>query len=240
MVLVHGGHGNWMHWALNIEALARHRLVLVPDLPAYGDSSEVPRNDLAALVDAFVQTLNRMVGPQAAIDMAGFSFGALVAAQAAAQRGGVGNLALFGTAGHGLPRRPTAELLAWKTASGMELGRIMRHNLAAQMIYGEQRIDALAVWIHTQGCRNARFRSRPYSRSDVLTGLLRRSPARLLLAWGQHDVTGNPADIARLLAVVRPDCDVRIVEDAGHWVQFEAAETVNRLLIDWLDQVGPQ
>lgn len=236
LVLVHGGHGNWMHWALNIEAFATRRTVWVPDLPGYGDSSAPAQADLDGVVSALLETLDAVAGKTTLIDLAGFSFGGLVAAQAAAQRGNIRSLALLGTAGHGLPRRATAELMGWKTAGSEEIGRIMRHNLAAQMIHKPELIDAQAIWIHNHACRKARFYSRPYSRSDILPELLARIAARLLLIWGEHDVTGNPVDVLRLLAEHRPDCDSFIVEDAGHWVQFEAAETVNRLLADWLDE----
>jgi pimeloyl-ACP methyl ester carboxylesterase len=39
LVLVHGGHGSWLHWVRNIEALSAKRTLWIPDLPGYGDSS---------------------------------------------------------------------------------------------------------------------------------------------------------------------------------------------------------
>lgn len=51
VVLLHGGHGNWLHWVRNIEALAAHHAVWVPDLPGYGDSDDpVPGGGLPSLV----------------------------------------------------------------------------------------------------------------------------------------------------------------------------------------------
>jgi 2-hydroxy-6-oxonona-2,4-dienedioate hydrolase len=32
IVLLHGGHGSWQHWVRNVEALAQHGHVYVPDM----------------------------------------------------------------------------------------------------------------------------------------------------------------------------------------------------------------
>lgn len=235
LVLVHGGHGSWMHWTRNIDALSIRHTVWAVDLPGYGASDRPARPDLDSLVDALVATLDGCVGAATEIAMAGFSFGGLVAAHAAARRGGVTRLALLGTAGHGGVRRPRGEPVRWKDAAGPELTARMRHNLSVQMIHDAGRIDDLAVFIHTECCRHARFRSRLFSRGDSLFAQLERHDGETLFLWGEHDVTGDPAVLTRSLTVGHPRRHARIVADAGHWVQYEAAETVDRLLLDWLD-----
>ncbi|MET1115858.1 MAG: alpha/beta fold hydrolase, partial [Comamonas sp.] len=40
LVLIHGGHGSWMHWIHNIGPLAQHFQVIVPDLVGFGDSAD--------------------------------------------------------------------------------------------------------------------------------------------------------------------------------------------------------
>jgi len=58
LVLVHGGHGSWLHWVRNIEALAKQYRVLVPDLPGFGDSGDLPADaGMQQLVDAFITSL---------------------------------------------------------------------------------------------------------------------------------------------------------------------------------------
>lgn len=235
LVLVHGGHGCWMHWARNIDALSVRHTVWVVDLPGYGGSDRPVRPDLDSLVDALIWTMDGCVGAGTEVAMAGFSFGGLVAAHAAAGRGGVFRLALLGTAGHGGVRRPRGEPMRWKDSVGAELIARMRHNLAVQMIHDADRIDDLAIFIHTESCRTARFHGRPFSRGDSLFAQLDRRDGETLFLWGEHDVTGDPATLAHLLTDGHPRRHARIVTDTGHWVQYEAAETVDRLLLDWLD-----
>ena len=40
LLLIHGGHGSWMHWARNIDVLSEKFSLFVVDLPGYGDSSD--------------------------------------------------------------------------------------------------------------------------------------------------------------------------------------------------------
>jgi len=47
-------------------------------------------------------------------------------------------------------------------------------------------------------------------------------------------VTADPVVIARALTDEVPDCQTHLVEGAGHWVQFERADDINRLLLAWL------
>ena len=56
----------------------------------------------------------------------------------------------------------------------------------------------------------------------------------ILLAWGEHDVTADPQALARELAHGREGRQAHIVEHAGHWVQYEGAATINRLLVEFL------
>ena len=42
LVLLHGGHGSWLHWIRNIDALSRDHMLFVPDLPGFGDSDDPP------------------------------------------------------------------------------------------------------------------------------------------------------------------------------------------------------
>ena len=80
-----------------------------------------------------------------------------------------------------------------------------------------------------------RFDSRRISLSTVLIDNVAKIPASLQLIWGRHDVLAFPSiesRAARLLAI-RPEIRIDIVENAGHWVQYEQADEVNRLLLDF-------
>ena len=43
LILLHGGHGSWEHWARNTDSLAQHFHVFVPDMPGFGESSFVTK-----------------------------------------------------------------------------------------------------------------------------------------------------------------------------------------------------
>jgi pimeloyl-ACP methyl ester carboxylesterase len=239
LVLVHGGHGSWLHWLRNIEALAAHHAVWLPDLPGYGDSDEpVPNGGLSSLLDPTIATLNRLVGADTPIDLLGFSFGGLVVAQLAVERPQVRRLALLGPAGHQGRRRPRGELRSWKvgaqSADPAALDEVMRHNLAMHMLHtAAQDIDPLALHIHTEACLRTRFRSKEISRGGGLMAALAQRRGPSLLVWGEHDVTAQPEVIARALSDRLPDCSTHVVEGSGHWVQFERADDINRLLLAW-------
>lgn len=239
LVLLHGGHGSWLHWARNVQAWARHRAVWVPDLPGYGESDAPPEATLASLLEATQRSLDALVGASTLIDLAGFSFGGLVAAHLAVRRGAVRRLALCGPAGHGGPRRPRGELRSWRRAFEQhdlpQLAELMRHNLWVHMLHHPEHIDALALHIHTQACVRTRFHSKPISRSGGLGDGLARFQGPTLLVWGQHDVTADPVHAAAGLGGQRADRRACVIPNAGHWVQFEAADTINTLLLRWLD-----
>ena len=244
LVLLHGGHGSWLHWVRNIEPLACRIAVCVPDLPGYGDSDEPAAPTLESLVDATVATLDALVGADTPVDLAGFSFGGLVAAHLAARRGNVRRLALFGPGGHGGRRRPRAALRSWREADqrgdDAALADTMRHNLAAHMLHDPAAIDTLALRIHTDACRRTRFHSKRISRAGGLADALdrRRAGLPLLLAWGQHDVTADPPAVLPGLLDDHPGREGCIVPGAGHWVQYERAEDVDRLLLDGAGAAG--
>ena len=240
LVLLHGGHGSWLHWVRNIEFLARDFSVWLPDLPGYGESGMAqPAGELEALVAATAASLDMLVGVGTPVRLAGFSFGGLVATRLAALRGDVTHLALLGSAGHGTARRPRGKLLDWKAAAtsgdAAALEAIMRHNLGVHMLHAQgDAIDALALHVHTVSCLRTRFRSRHLSLGAQIGPMLEALPARLWLAWGAHDVTSDPPAVMRTLAVGHPARSARIIDGAGHWLQYEYAETVNPLLRDWL------
>ncbi len=242
LVLLHGGHGSWLHWARNIGPLARRFTVWVPDLPGYGDSDMPPEPNLDSLVDSTQATLDALVGPGREIHVVGFSFGGLVAASLAARRGAVRQLALLGVVGHGGARRPRGEMLSWREAAEREdaaaLSAAMHHNLAQHMLHGAASIDALALRIQTLACLGTRFHSKPISRAGGLGALLARHRGPLLLLWGAHDVTAHPAQAAQALGEGRALCRTVLVPEAGHWVQYESADLVNAELLGWLDRAG--
>lgn len=237
IVLLHGGHGSWWHWARNVECLAERYTVWLPDLPGYGDSDLPASAALDDLVDATIESLDHLIGGGTPLRLAGFSFGALVAARLAERRGGVSQLSLFGPGGHGGPRRPRGELEAWRGLAphSREWEAVMRHNLLMHMLHQPAAIDELALRIHGDACLRTRFHSKTISRAGALAASLDQYRGPVLLAWGEHDVTLVPEIVAKTLGEGRSNCRTHTVPGAGHWVQYEAAPAVNALLASWLE-----
>jgi len=239
LVLLHGGHGSWMHWLQNIEALARQHTVWVPDMPGFNDSDTLdpvlPGQDrMAPLINALRANLDILVGEGTLVDLAGFSFGGLVAARLATERGAVRRLALLGVAGHGTARRQSEAMLDWKTQNDQKsISTAMHHNLRVLMLHEPQSIDSLALTIHEISCVRTRFRSKAISRAGGLQHLLNQYKHPLLMLWGEHDVTAFPELLAPQLRGDHTEREWRLLPGAGHWVQYESASEVNSLMLSW-------
>jgi pimeloyl-ACP methyl ester carboxylesterase len=240
LVLLHGGHGSWMHWLRNIEALSASRSVWLPDMPGFNESDVPPppapgQSLLDPLLDALVGTLDKLIDARRPIDLGGFSFGGFVAARLAQRRGAVRRLALMGSAGHGSLRRMRAEMINWRGVPDREAERAaLLHNLHALMLHDDAAIDALAFAIHDISCHGTRFRSKEVSLAGGLQEALDAFAGPQLLLWGEHDVT---ADSRPLVAQLVAGCANRqgsVIEGAGHWVQYERAAEVNARLAAFL------
>lgn len=240
LLLLHGGHGSWMHWLRNVDALCRDRTVWVPDMPGFHDSATPPAAALgqaqtAPLLEPLLATLDALVGSHTAIDVAGFSFGGLVAALLAARRGHVRRLALVGSAGHGTARRQKRDMVNWRAAADRsEEIAALHHNLATLLLHHPASIDALAFAIHDISCHGTRFKSRESSRTPgALQAALAASPIPQLLAWGEHDVTADVRPLAARLAQEHAQRECVVLDGAGHWAQYERADATNELLSRW-------
>lgn len=234
LVLVHGGHGNWLHWVRNIDALAARHELWLPDLPGCGDSDEIaPPATLERLVGALHQSIDHLIGSGREIGLAAFSFGAVLASNLAVVRGRVSRLALLGGTGHGLPRSPV-QLVNWRLcAPGAARDEAHRHNLGRQMLHERSAIDPLALTVHGDASAHTRLRSRKLSHTDATRRALDRLQIPILMVWGEHDPTAQAASTAAILTEGHPNRRSLVIASAGHWVQYERAAEINPLLCDW-------
>ncbi len=234
LVLLHGGHGSWMHWIRNVDALSKRFSLWIPDLPGFGESDSPAGAGLQDLLEPVIATLDQLVGEHTEIRMAGFSFGGLVAAHLAAARSRVSALALLGAAGHGGATRPRAALVNWRhCADEAELAKTMKHNLLVHMLFDPAGADELAVTVHTLSCIRTRFRSKELSRANGLEGALEQYRGDTLLLWGEHDVTAEPETLVARFGRGGRHRRAGLVGGGGHWIQYERHAEVNELLLQW-------
>jgi pimeloyl-ACP methyl ester carboxylesterase len=233
LILLHGGTGSWMHWIRNIEPLARAFRLLVPDIPGSGDSGNpqppISAERIAATLGAGIDDI---LGADARFAIAGFSMGGLIAGFLAAQAGArTTDLLLVGSTGTGAPRGAMEPLQSWRRLpSKQEILATHRKNLGILMIHDPAKIDELAVYVQSRNAGKSRIRGKHVSHTGTLADCLPRLKGRLAGIWGEFDATAAPylGERREVLRRFRADAGFDIVEGAGHWVQYEAAERFNR------------
>ena len=245
LLLFHGGSGSWTHWLRNIPELSRHYQLWVPDLPGLGQSA-MPHEPWipASSADVIVAGLEQLLPRPRPLRLAGFSFGGHIAGLTAARMGDrIQDLTLIGVAALGLradPREPFA-----KQRSGMnaqEIAAVFQQNLRVLMFADPDNIDALAIHLQAENIKRARFRSRPFAATDGLAKALADVTAPLKTIWGTRDIIARDSLEQRLEILRRhhPELEVRLIEGAGHWVAYEAADRFNAALLGLLSPIRRQ
>jgi 2-hydroxy-6-oxonona-2,4-dienedioate hydrolase len=239
LVLFHGGFGSWTHWFRNIPVLSRRYRLIVASLPGLGESDDAPLphtpEGIAAIAAAGVA---RILAPGERFHLAGFSFGGLIGGHVAALFGErCRSLTLVGAGGLGLKRSAMRKLLSWRHIEDEE-GRLAVHreNLAILMLADPAKIDDLAVHLQAENAARGRVNSPTIAMTDTLTRRLPLVRGRLAGIWGERDAAAMedlPAR-ARLLRGIQPSAPFVVIADAGHWVQYEAAEAFNEILLELL------
>ena len=240
LVLLHGGSGSWMHWLRNIQALVdAGRWVLVPDLPGFGDSAApLHGTDADTIPEPLAQGLQALLGERAC-DLVGFSFGGMVAGMVAAQfPARVAHLVLVGAPGLGIAPKKAIRLNAWRhLADAGQRDAVHRSNLAALMLLHPEAITELALRLHVANVLRDRMKGRSLSRTDVLARSLEQVQCPVHAIYGAEDALyrGRMDALAPALRQTPGFRALTLVEEAGHWVQFERAEAFNEVLLSTLN-----
>jgi pimeloyl-ACP methyl ester carboxylesterase len=241
LVLLHGGFGSWNHWVRTIPALETQYRVIAVDLPGCGDSADPPKPyDAASLVEILSGGLDQILPDDTPFDLISFSFGGVLSGLLAhAQSRRIHSLTLIGSPVLGLTGTgPANELVEVpRDLTAAEAAPLYRHNLQKLMLHDPAAADDLALTIQTDNMAKARLRSRGIARTSVLSDSLRDLPCRLNGIFGDKDTTLYPdlSGIRDYVEEIHPGAPIHVIPNAGHWVQFEAWETVNKLLPDILN-----
>ena len=236
LVLLHGGSGSWTHWLRNIACLVdAGRWVLVPDLPGFGDSA-LPAHgtDADAIPEPLAHGLQCLVGGRAC-DLVGFSFGGMVAGMlAAAIPARVARLVLVGAPGLGIAPEKAIRLNAWRhLLDAGQRTEVHRRNLAALMLHHPASITATALRLHEANVQRDRMKGRSLSRTDVLARALLQLRCPVSAIYGAEDALyrGQMHRLEPALGNAPGFRSLTLIEDAGHWAQFERPQTFNAALL---------
>jgi pimeloyl-ACP methyl ester carboxylesterase len=237
VVLLHGGYGSWTHWIRIIPLLWGDYEVLAPDLPGLGQSALPPGPQTpASSAQIIAEGITSLVGT-AKPHLVGFSFGAHVGTLAAALLGDtLASFTISGCAALGLPHRDIDFRKERSSMTEAERREVHRHNLAALMIHNPGRIDALALYLQTENVARARFRSRPFARSNDIAVTLPHVTVPVRAIWGADDPLALPSVDAcfDVLRQSHPELATRVIPDAGHWAAYEQAECFCMALVELL------
>ena len=234
VLLIHGGAGSWRHWVRNLAALSAGHTVIAPDLPGLGDSARAPDPISAESVAALVgHGLDTVVGAEAPLHLAGFSYGGVIAGLVAANAADrARSLTLIGTGGLGPPNR-AVQLVRVRDKSGPERLAAHRDNLLRMMLANPASVDALALEIQEQNTKHARLNSGFMWMSQALRDALPRVRGHVHAFWGEHEMPDRALLNVRigLLREARPDAEITVIPHAGHWVFYEATDRFNAALL---------
>jgi pimeloyl-ACP methyl ester carboxylesterase len=238
LVLLHGGAGSWTHWVRNIPALAERFTVYAFDLPGGGDSDDVPADIAPEKYVDLVCAAVTQVAAGGQVGLAGFSFGGVNAAMVSARMPQtIRKLALLAPGGLGRVNNAGAALRKMPPASASEEEKkaVVRFNLRLMMLAHDASIDDATIAIQRENIARTRYDSRRFTGSTLTKEYLWRVHARTLAIFGALDNLSYPSVYARIvpLRCTKPDVEIVVIPDKGHWIQYEAADEVNRLLIDW-------
>jgi len=246
LVLLHGGFGSWMHWIRNIEPLSQRFRVIAGDLPGLGESDLPPDSGSPipspSAIGAIVATGLRELLGDGRFDIAGFSFGGLIGGQAVKLLGKqVKTFTLVGASGLQLTRPPMQLMRRADDMNEADREAAYVHNAMTLMLHDAASLDALALHIHKTNDSNARLRSRKIGMGDSLLLALPDVSARIAGIWGEFDATtvGYMQERPDLLRSIQPGAPFTVINNAGHWVQFEKSEAFNEALIEIIDGLSP-
>jgi len=239
LALFHGGAGSWRHFAANLEALAKTNAVIALDMPGFGDSADIPRDvSLDAYLTRMGDALDVVLGRETELALLGFSVGGMMATALAARWGRrVRRLALCACGGFRADEVVPLDLKGPRR--GMrdeEIDAIHRHNLAQMMFADPARIDAAAVALQRENITRSRFDTRNLGMNNHISLFLPKVRCPVMMIFGGRDnLTGhNTAARIAICRSLKPDAEIHVLPDVGHWVCCEGADRVNPLLLRFL------
>jgi 4,5:9,10-diseco-3-hydroxy-5,9,17-trioxoandrosta-1(10),2-diene-4-oate hydrolase len=254
VVMLHGGGpgaSGVSNYSRNIDALAEHFRVIVPDMPGYGRSAKgVDQSDPFGYLADMIGGLLDEIGVDTA-HLIGNSYGGAAALRLALDTPHrVDKLVLMGPGGIGTTRAaPTAglkSLLSYYGGNGPSRDKLDAF-IRTYLVYdGASVPDDLvdlryAASIDPEVVANPPLRRpsgpmalRTLWRMDLTRDRrLKHLPTPTLVLWGRDDKVNRPAG-GPMLVNLMPNAELVMTSHTGHWMQWERSELFNRLVADFL------
>ncbi|MER6161494.1 alpha/beta fold hydrolase [Streptomyces sp. NPDC001868] len=254
VLLLHGGGpgaSGVSNYARNITELARQYRVIVPDLPGYGRSTKgVDGTDPFGHLADGIRGLLDELGLEKA-HLVGNSYGGACALRLALDTPDrVDRMVLMGPGGIGttraLPTPGLNSLLNYYTGDGPSRQKLEKF-IRTYLVFNAADVPDSAIDERYRASIDPEVIAAPPLRRpsgpDALRTVWRmdftrdarlsRLPVPTLVLWGAQDKVNRPSG-GRMLAERLPNCDLYLVANTGHWVQFERAQLFNRLCADFL------
>ena len=256
VVLLHGGGPGatgTSNYSRNIDDLAQHFRVIVPDLPGYGQSSKDidhsdPFGDLAFAVGTMLDEL----GVEKA-HLVGNSYGGAAALRLTLDRPDrVDRLILMGPGGvgttRGLPTAGLNKLFGYYAGEGPSRDKLESF-IRDYLVYDGAAVDDDLIDLRFEASIQPEVVASPPLRRPSGPNALRtlwrmdftrdRRLAKVktptLVIWGADDRVNRPTGGATL-ARTMPHCDLYLAANTGHWVQWERPDLFNGLAHTFLER----
>jgi len=251
VVLLHGGGpgaSGMSNYARNIEPLAQHFRVIVPDMPGYGRSAKgVDGSDPFGYLADHTRGMLDVLGIDRA-HLVGNSYGGSCALRLALDTPHrVDRLVLMGPGGigttRGLPTAGLKSLLGYYGGDGPSLDKL-RTFIRSYLVYdGDAVPESLIQTRYESSIDPEVVATPPLQRPSGLRTLWRMDFTRdrrldtlqtpTLVLWGRDDKVNKPSGAA-MLGERMPNADVLMTAKTGHWVQWERADFFNAVTTAFL------
>lgn len=251
VVMLHGGGpgaSGISNYSRNIDALAQHFRVIVPDMPGYGRSTKKPdHTDTYRYIADMIRGLLDHLGIDTAHLVGNSLGGAAVLRLTLDTPDRVGKLVLMGPAGIGTTRSlPTAgmnSLLNYYSGGGPSREKLATF-IRTYLVYDANSVSDQLIDLRYQASIDPEVLANPIlkrpSKPQTIwrTDLTRDSGLKdlqtpTLVLWGKNDKVNKPAGGPALLATM-PNAELVMTSQTGHWMQWERAALFNQLVRDFL------
>ena len=248
VVLIHGLGASLYAWRKNLAPIAAvgYRVIAL-DLPGFGFSDKPASGyDNESYVRVTLALLDSLRIADAVF--VGHSMGGAVAAQVAIEHPDrVRGLVLIGSAGLGVREPLVLRVARWPFVGPVALAlrgrgltaRILKATYADPTKVTEADVDQYYAPTVEPGYAHALRSVLREFRFDGLQGQLEHVAAPTLVLWGEEDRV-VPMGLGRAFALGIPKAAFLSVAHAGHSVQEEAPDEVNRLIIKFLREGLPR